>query len=144
MRNLWHLALIFLATSICTAQIPNLVGNWTGSETGYFEEGGFYQLSENTGVNLAIAEQKDRLFTGNITYILNGIEVVEGFAGAIGLDNKTFYIAEIKEGYDMGTIISKDEIELLYLADGAKGWASIERLHRITTPFQDVRGFAFA
>jgi len=26
MRNLWYLALIFLATSICTAQIPNLVG----------------------------------------------------------------------------------------------------------------------
>ena len=35
------------------------------------------------------------------------------------MDNKTLYIAEFKEGYDLGTIISDNEIEMIYL-QGAK------------------------
>jgi hypothetical protein len=82
-------------------------------------------------INIDVTEQKDRLFTGNISYTLNGTKVVEGFAGAIGLDNKTFYIAEFKEGYDYGAIISGDEIELIYLQDGTMGWASTDEFHRV-------------
>jgi len=41
---------------------------------------------------------------------------VESLAGATGLDNKAFYVAESNDGYDFGTIISDDEIELIYLA----------------------------
>ena len=44
------------------------------------------------------------------------------------LDN----IAEFKEVYDLGTIISNDDIELIYLEDGKTGGAEIDRLHRIT------------
>jgi len=117
---------------ISTAQVPNLVGNWTGFQNAYAAEDGSYKLMENMSINLNILEQKDRLFKGNIAYTLNGKEIVEGFAGAIGLDNKTLYIAESNKGYDLGTIISDDEVELIYLQDGAFGWASIEKLHRIT------------
>jgi hypothetical protein len=66
-----------------------------------------------------------------VTYPSNGKEIVENLAGAIGLDNKTFYIAELNEGYDFGTIISDDEIELIYLADGGQGRTVINKLHRV-------------
>ncbi len=78
--------------------------------------------AENLSVNLIIVEQKGRLFTGNLTYPLeNGTKFAEDFSGAIGLDNKTLYIAEIKEGYNLGTIISDNEIEQIYLQDGEMG-----------------------
>jgi hypothetical protein len=66
-----------------------------------------------------------------VTYTRNGTEIVEGLAGAIGLDNKTLYIAEFNEGYALGTIISDDEIEPIYLADGGMGGVAIDTLHRI-------------
>ena len=57
--------------------------------------------------------------------------IVEHLAGAISLDNKTFYVGESNEGYDIGTIISDDEIELIYLADGEYGRTVINTLYRI-------------
>ena len=61
----------------------------------------------------------------------NQTEIGEGFAGAIGLDNKTLYIAEFDKGYALGTIISNDEMELIYLADGENASVAIDRLYRI-------------
>lgn len=123
--------LILMTMGICTAQIPDLVGNWTGSQNAYIAENGVYKLSENQSTSLSIIEQKDRLFTGYVTYPSNGKVIVENLAGAIGLDNKTFYIAELIDGYDYGTIISDDEIELIYLADGDKGRTVINKLYRM-------------
>jgi hypothetical protein len=131
MKPIWLVLLALLAMGICAAQVPDLVGNWTGSQDAYIAENGVYRLSENESTSLAITEQKDRLFTGYVTYPSNGKEIVENLAGAIGLDNKTFYIAELNEGYDFGTIISDDEIELIYLADGGQGRTVINKLHRV-------------
>ena len=126
------LVLVLLATGICAAKVPDLLGKWTGLESWYGEINGSAKLTENESLNVTIVEQKNRLFTGNLTYKLeNGTEIVEGFAGAIGLDNKTLYFAEFNEGYDMGTIISNDEIELIYLQDGKMAETTIGRLHRI-------------
>jgi hypothetical protein len=61
----------------------------------------------------------------------NETEIGEGFAGAIGLDNKTLYFVEFDKGYTLGTIISNDEIELIYLADGENASVAIDRLYRI-------------
>jgi hypothetical protein len=131
MRKWCLILLTLLAIGICTAQVPNLVGNWNGSENGYFASNGSYKLAENLNVNLAIVEQKDRLFAGNLTYPLeNGTRNTEDFSGAIGLDNRTLYFAEFKEGYNLGTIISDNEIELIYLQDGEMGGTYIEKLHR--------------
>jgi hypothetical protein len=128
---LCSILLAFMAMGICAAEVPNLVGNWTGSQNGYVNEDGVAKLFENGSSSLVITEQNDRLFTGNLTYTINGAEIVEGLAGAIGLDNKALYIAEFDQGYDIGTIISKDEIELIYLADGEMGQVFIYKLHRI-------------
>ena len=53
------------------------------------------------------------------------------FAGAVGLDNKTLYIAQFDDGYSLGTIISNDEMEQIYLADGKNGSVAIDKLYRI-------------
>ena len=131
MKGIWLISLILMTTGICTAHVPNLVGNWTGSQNAYIAENGSYKLLENESTRLAIVEQKDRLFTGYVTYPSNGKEIVENLAGAIGLDNKTFYMAELNAGYDFGTIISGDKIELIYLADGKNGRTVINTLYRI-------------
>jgi hypothetical protein len=135
MKKIWCFALlvlVFLATGTCGAKVPDLLGKWTGLESWFSEVNGSAKLTENESLNFTVVEQEDRLFTGNLTYKLeNGTEIVEGFAGAIGLDNKTLYIAEFKEGYDLGTIISDDEIELIYLQDGKMAETTIGRLHRI-------------
>jgi hypothetical protein len=132
MKKIWIALVALLVTGVCTAQVPNLVGNWTGSENGYFASNGSIRFAENLSVDLAVIEQKDRFFNGNLAYPLeNGTEITEGFAGAIGSDNKTLYIAEFREGYDLGTIISGNEIELIYLQDGETGGIFINNLHRI-------------
>jgi hypothetical protein len=130
MQKIWPGSLIILITGLCAAQATDLVGNWTGSTTGYVGADGAYNMVENDSINLAISEQNDRLFIGSITYTRDGEEIVEGFAGAISTDNKTLYITESK-GYGFGTIISEDEIELIYLEDGETVVAAIDKLHRI-------------
>ena len=131
MKKIWLILLILMTAGICTAEVPDLVGNWAGSQNTYVAENGSYKLLENENTSLVITEQKDRLFTGYVTYPSDGKEIVESFAGVIGLDNKMFYIAELNEGYDFGTIISDDEIELMYLADGENGRTVINTLYRI-------------
>jgi hypothetical protein len=131
MKGIWLILSILTTMGICAAQVPDLVGNWTGLQSAYIAENGVYRLSENESTNLAIIEQRDRLFTGYVTYPSDGKEIVENLAGAIGLDNKTLFIAELNEGYDFGTIISDDEIELIYLADGGQGRTVINKLYRI-------------
>ncbi|MGV8174760.1 MAG: hypothetical protein ACP5OU_03565 [Methanothrix sp.] len=130
MQKIWLGFLIILIAGVCPVEAIDLVGNWTGSATGYVGVDGAFNLVENDSISLAVAEQNDRLFMGNITYKRDGDEIVEGFAGAIGADNKTFYIAESK-GYGFGTIISDNEIELIYLENGETILAAIDRLHRI-------------
>jgi hypothetical protein len=131
MKKFWLILLILMTAGICTAEVPDLVGNWGGLQNTYVAENGSYKLFENQSTSLVITEQKDRLFTGYVTYPSDGKEIVESIAGAIGLDNKMFYIAELNEGYDFGTIISDDEIELVYLADGENGRTVINTLYRI-------------
>lgn len=134
MKPIWCfalLAMVFLATGICSAEVPDLLGIWTGSWSSYDEGIGYSKSTENVSIIFTFIEQDDRLFAGNITIKQeNETENGEGFAGAIGLDNKTLYIAEFDKGYSLGTIISNDEMELIYLADGENASVAIDRLHR--------------
>lgn len=122
----------FLVMGISAAQVPDLLGIWTAKWSSYDNGIGFSNSAENESLILAISEQEERIFAGNITYQMdNDTKGSEGFAGAIGLDGKTLYIAEFDEGYCLGTMISNDEMELIYLADGENGSAAIDRLYRI-------------
>jgi hypothetical protein len=126
------LVLVLLATEICAAKVPDLLGKWNGSWSAYDEGIGYSNLTENGSFFLTFAKQDDRIFAGNITFKPeNKTEINEGFAGAIGLDNKTLYITDFNKGYFLGAIISNDEMELIYLADGKNASLGIDRLHRI-------------
>jgi hypothetical protein len=61
------LVLVFLATGISAAKVPDLQGNWTGSWSGYDNGKGYPNLSENGSILFNVDEQKDRLFAGNLT-----------------------------------------------------------------------------
>ncbi len=122
----------FLVMGISAAQVPDLLGIWTAKWSSYDNGIGFSNSAENESLILAISEQEERIFAGNITYqVDNDTKGSEGFAGAIGLDGKTLYIAEFDKGYCLGTMISNDEMELIYLADGENGSTAIDRLYRI-------------
>lgn len=129
-QKIWLGLLIILIAWISAAQATDLMGNWTGSTTGYVGSNGTYNLVENDSISFAIFEQNDRLFTGKVNYTRDGEKIIEDFAGAIGADNKTLYITESK-GYGFGTIISDDEIELIYLENGETVLAAIDKLHRL-------------
>lgn len=125
------LVLVFSAIGVCAAEVPDLTGNWTGSWSAYDAGIGYSNSTENAFV-LAITEQEGRIFSGNITYTQeNGTEAIEGIAGAIGPDNKSLYIAESVKGYSLGTIVSSDEMELIYLEDGETMSVAIDKVFRV-------------
>jgi hypothetical protein len=125
------LAMIFFASGICLAEVPDLKGKWIASWDEFYQGTGFVNdTGENGSLIFTITEQKDRLFAGNMTYMVdNETKVDKELAGAIGLDNRTLYLAEFDGGYDEGTIISDNEIELIHLDD--RGEVAIDQLHRI-------------
>ncbi len=135
MKQIWCFALLtllFLTAGICAAKVPDLLGNWTGSWKAYDALVGYSESGENESVNFAFVEQKDRIFAGNITFkVKNESDYKDSFVGVIGLDDKTLNIAEFEGGYVQGTLISNDEMELIYLADGEGAAAVIDRLHRV-------------
>ena len=91
MKKIWSFALlvlVFLATGISAAKVPDLQGNWTGSWSGYDDGKGYSNLLENGSILFNFEEQKDRLFLGNLTIKLKNETVASGFSGAIGLDIK--------------------------------------------------------
>jgi hypothetical protein len=135
MRQVCYFALlasIFLAMGISAAQVPDLLGNWTAEWSSYDNGIGFSNSTDNESLLISITEQKERIFAGNLTYEMdNEIISSKGFAGAIGPDGKTLYISEFDGGYSFGTLISSDEMELIYLEDGEEGAIAIDKVHRI-------------
>jgi hypothetical protein len=129
-------ALMMATIGLSIADIPNLTGNWTGSFKGYEKGAGYLDENKTGTLNIVIAEQRGRLFTGtfaensSLTQKNQG-HWTEGFSGVIGLDNRTLYIAEYDKGYDIGTILSNDNIELLYLEDGANAGVYIDTFYRM-------------
>jgi hypothetical protein len=116
-------ALMMAAAGLSTAEIPNLVGNWTGSFQGYDKNAGYMDVNKTGSLNMTISDQRGRAFTGNFTINFSLpqtglVQMTEGFSGVIGLDNKTLYFAEYDKGYDIGTVLSNDSIEAVYLEDG--------------------------
>jgi hypothetical protein len=129
-RLAFIVATLMLATiGLSVADVPNIVGNWSGSFASY-EKGTGYVNAPAGALTMTISEQKGRLFTGNLSLNFSSTKTIKAFSGIIALDNKTLYMAESDKGYDIGTVISNDTIELDYLEDGANGGTSIDTFHR--------------
>ena len=110
--------------------LPNLTGNWTGPMKGYDEREGFTDHPYLTAV-MTVSEQHGRVFSGFITFRSNGTESIDEFAGVVGRDNRTLTIAEHGGGYSTGEVLSKDEIELIYMQDGSPYSISIDSFKRV-------------
>ena len=103
--------------STAAAQTPSLIGNWTGTMTGYVDGIGYTNFSGHT-MTMRITEQKDRIFSGEVIFSEQlGWESV-ACAGTIGRDGRTITLVEHEGmhggGYSSGYLISSDEIELIY------------------------------
>ena len=68
--------------------MPGIIGNWSGITTGYKETTSGYQVIKGT-IIMKVTEQKDRLFKGQVAYMVNGSPVTKDFAGVFGRDGKT-------------------------------------------------------
>lgn len=95
---------------------PDLLGNWNGSGKGYTEGTGYHDLPSSY-LTMSITCQKDRFFSGNMTYPLsNGTIRNEGFAGIISNDKKSFQLVEYDiHEHDDGWILSENEVEIVFM-----------------------------
>lgn len=103
-------------TAAAAPETPDLVGNWTGTMTGY-EYGVGYTDFEGYTITMTVTEQKDRVFSGAFIFTNEtGASVWDDapFAGVIGRDGKTLTLVEDGGGYSTGSVIAPDEIELIY------------------------------
>lgn len=99
------------------AETPGLLGNWTGTMIGYDYGEGYNDYPGYT-MTLAVTEQRDRLFSGEISFTdPNGSRIwgTTPFAGAIGRDGRTLTIIENGGGHSSGSLIAPDEMELIYI-----------------------------
>jgi hypothetical protein len=115
--------------SPAAATIPDLTGNWTGSPQGYIEGIGYIGSSGTIG--LQVTGQHGRIFTGNMSIVeANGSVTTREVAGAISRDGTSFTLVQSDTGYDLGTVVSDDEIELVYVSDADPATVVIDSFKR--------------
>lgn len=119
------------ATPVVTpAGIPALTGNWSGTMTGYEENTGFTSYP-NVTLTMAILEQNGRIFSGQLVFADNGnVLRTKTFAGVIDRDSQHITMVEQGGGYDTGTILGTNEIELTYQNAGSPYTISVDTLKR--------------
>jgi len=110
------------------ADIPSLVGTWTGSAVGHVNSHGY--RSEGAPV-YNITEQKGRVFTGYTEYshFKGDARKVEEFSGVINVRNEIF-MAQDEAGFTIGDLIGPDTIELAYVEEGDEAKAFLITLTR--------------
>ena len=97
------------------AVVPGMIGNWTGSVKAYDEGTGYNDVSGDI-MTMRVTGQQDRIFSGEIIFTnQSGYAWSTVFAGAISHDGKTISMVQRDGGYSTGTLISPDEIELIYM-----------------------------
>lgn len=107
---------------------PSLLGNWSGTATGYIEGTGFTNYTGGSMI-MMVTNQKDRIFEGQFVYPnLTGKTV--DFAGAIGRDGRTLTLVEQTGGYSSGTLVSPAEIELIFADDARPFEVAIDQLKK--------------
>jgi hypothetical protein len=117
-------------SSVARSHIPDLTGNWTGTMVSYDDGIGYNNVS-GAVMTMMVTGQQDRIFTGEI--ILDnqtGYYLSFRFAGVIGHDGQTISIVEQGGSSCSGSVISDDEIELIYM-DGSDPFSvSIDSLKK--------------
>ena len=131
--------LLILSLAVCAgctapgtapaAAAPDLTGNWTGSPQGYSEGTGY--VGSNNTLALQVTGQEGRIFSGTLSIVeANGSISTRHIAGAISRDGKSFTLVQSDTGYDLGTVISENEIELMYVTDQDPATVAIDSFKR--------------
>ena len=112
-----------------TTEIPDLVGNWTGTSTGHNAVKGYFQEGDY-GYVFSVTEQKGRIFNGTLYVTEKENITAYPYSGVISHDLKSFTIAEYGTGEDFGYLISPGEMELTLLVNEPDGFAVLCTLQK--------------
>ncbi len=112
------MVLLVLCVPALAIDIPNMVGNWTGTfdgaawlkNTDYQTTGSATYYEAN--YTLAIKEQNGTRFVGKLISAINPLNS-QVVLGVIGSDNKTITMVD-ERGYMWGVMNSSTEMELSY------------------------------
>jgi hypothetical protein len=96
-----------------SSSMPGLLGNWSGISSGYMQTASGYEVVQGT-MTMKVTEQTDRLFKGQIAYMINGTLVTKEFAGVFGRGGQTMETVEYPDGFSNGVLISADEVQLVF------------------------------
>ncbi len=115
-----EIALVIVLLALCipalAVDMPNMVGNWTGTAHGVkWLKNTDYQTTGKANFwdykyTIAINEQKETRFSGKMTFDANPL-ATEVVLGVIGSDNKTINLVD-ESGYYLGIMKSPTEMEL--------------------------------
>jgi hypothetical protein len=109
----------------------NLVGNWSGATTGYLWNSSGYEAFMEI-ITMRVTDQTDRLFRGQLTFLLNGTRMTKDFAGIFNRDGKTFETIEYPDGFSGGMVVSADEIQLVFRDTSDPSRIAIDSFRRMT------------
>jgi len=109
--------------------VPDLIGNWTGTSVGHYEEIG-YIGEDSFSYVFSVVDQQGKVFNG--TLFEEGIRGHNEFtfSGIIGHDMRTLHLAEHQKGMDIGYLLTPDEMELILLVEGQGGLAELCHLKK--------------
>jgi hypothetical protein len=99
--------------------------------TGYSNGTGYISSPEGS-MTMVVGNQSGRVFEGTMTFTDQQPPQVVRFAGAISRDGKSFTLVNEDGGYDTDcTIVSDNEIELVYTTDKDPFIVTIDSLKRV-------------
>jgi len=117
-------------TATSETTVPDLTGTWTGSMTGYINGTGYVSFPNST-MTMVVENQTGRIFWGTMRFTEDNTPHAVRFAGAISRDGKSFTLTNGDGGYDTDcTIVSQNEIELVYTTDTPPFIVTIDSLKR--------------
>ena len=106
---------------------PNMIGIWSGNATGLSTVRGY---AENFAMKYNITVQKGQVFAGIKEYERpDGPVLSENFTGAI-TSSGDIYLSDAIAGIQIGKIKDQNNVELVYLEDGADSKTMIFYLTR--------------
>ena len=125
MKKILIVLLFFLVvpSKLKAEVIPNLIGNWIGSNDTFSELKGMKSWEKKVN----IFEQTDRRFKGKFTYSGG----TKNFYGIIHPDNTTItWVASDSRGYNIGKIMGENKISACYIESGIDATVGCAELMR--------------
>ena len=117
------LAFLIVPLKLKAEVIPNLIGNWIGSNDTFSELKGMKSWEKKVN----IFEQTDRRFKGKFTYSGG----TKNFYGIIHPDNTTItWVASDSRGYNIGKIMGENKISACYVESGIDATVGCAELMR--------------